>query len=118
MCRDVIEAELSACKAGLTTALQRNNIAIQIEPGSKSVVKMINSKEVDRSIYAHLVFEIKQLIGSCNSCISFGNISQNKASASLVNYAMSSSRTMTWLGAGPPEVLGIASDDCNTPVIE
>ena len=89
-----------------------------IELGSKAVMKMVQSKEVDRSMHAQLVLEVKQLVDSCKSYITFGSISQNRTTSCWANFARASSRTMTWLGAGPPKVLELASDDCNSSLSE
>lgn len=117
-CRDALDAELSTCKEGLTLALQRSDLAINIELDSVNAVNMIQSTEVDRSIYAHVVQEIKQLRSSRTSCITHVHRCQNKASDRLASFARINDRTMTWLGSGLDEILEIVRDDCKDILIE
>ena len=79
---------------------------------------MISCDVVDRSIYAFIVKEIKYLLSLRQTCISHIVRSQNKASDILAVFARSQGRTMTWLGAGPVEVVEIALNDCKDVMIE
>lgn len=60
-CRDPLEAELGACMEGLSLALSRTELPIAIEMDSLLAVKMIQSRDDDRSLYCSLVREIKHL---------------------------------------------------------
>ncbi|KAE8777909.1 Long chain acyl-CoA synthetase 9, chloroplastic [Hordeum vulgare] len=60
-CRDPLEAELGACMEGLSLALSRTELPIAIEMDSLLAVKMIQSRDDDRSLYCYLVREIKHL---------------------------------------------------------
>ena len=60
-CRDFIEAELCACMEGLSLAIQRSDLTIMIEMDSPVAVKLIQAKEVDRSIYVSLIKEIRYI---------------------------------------------------------
>ena len=47
---------------GLSLAIQRTELPVAIEMDSLIAVKMIQAKEVDRSIYASLIKEIRYLM--------------------------------------------------------
>lgn len=117
-CRDALEAELCACMEGLSLAIQRTDLPIVVELDSLEAVSLISGAEVDRSVYASIVKEIKHLMSLRQTCITHVSRSQNKASDMLASFARTHGRTMTWLGAGPSEVLEITSDDCKDIVIE
>ena len=80
-------------------------------------VAMVTSAGVDRSIYAALVNEIRLLMSLRQTCITHVVRDQNKTSDSLARFARVEGRTMTWLGSGPDEVLGISLDDCKDIII-
>ncbi|KAM3354645.1 hypothetical protein ACQJBY_025391 [Aegilops geniculata] len=103
---------------GLSLAIQRSDLPIVVEMDSLEAVTMISCDGVDRSIYASIVKEIKYLLSLGQTCISHIVRSQNKASDMLAVFARSQGRTMTWLGAGPDELMEIASDDCKGILIE
>ncbi|KAM3254107.1 hypothetical protein ACQJBY_047932 [Aegilops geniculata] len=117
-CRDSLEAELCACMEGLSLALQRSDLPIVVEMDSLEAVSLISSLDTDRAVYSSIVREIKHLMGLSKTCISHIDRSQNKASDCLAKFARTQGRTLTWLGAGPDEVVEIASYDCKDVVIE
>lgn len=117
-CRDALEAELCTCMEGLSLAIQRTDLPIVVELDSLEAVSLISGAELDRSVYASIVKEIKLLMSPRQTCITHVSRSQNKASDMLASFARTHGRTMTWLGAGPSEVLEITSDDCKDIVIE
>ncbi|KAM3313838.1 hypothetical protein ACQJBY_033004 [Aegilops geniculata] len=116
-CRDAVEAELGAIMEGLSLAIQRSELPIAIETDSSLAVAMVTSTEVDRSIYAALVNEIRLLMRLRQTCVTHVVRVQNKASDSLARFACVEGRTMIWLGSGPDEVLGISLDDCKDIII-
>src|SRR3954463_2813637 len=61
-CRDILEAEVGACMEGLSLALQRTEAPVIIETDSLIAVNLISNEDVDRSIYASLVREVKHLM--------------------------------------------------------
>ena len=77
-------------------------------------VKLVQSKEVDRSVYSSIVTEIRYLLSLRESCITHISRSQNRVSDSLANFARTKGRTMTWLGSGPEKTVQLAADDCNS----
>lgn len=117
-CRDALEAELCACMEGLSFAVQRSDLPIEIEMDSSMAVEMISSGEVNRSIYASLIGEIKFLLSLRQSCITHVPRCQNKASDRLASFARIEGRTMTWVGSGTEDVLRIVHDDCKNLIIE
>ena len=117
-CRDAPESELYACLEGLSSAVQRTSLPIQVEMDSFVAVAMITCGDTDRSLYSSLVNEIRGLLNLHQACITRIARSQNKASDRLASFGRLSNRTMTWLGSGPPEVLEIVAEDCNETLIE
>lgn len=61
-CRDAVEAELCGIMEGLSLAIQRSELPIAIESDSSMAVSLISSAEVDRSVYASLVNEIRLFV--------------------------------------------------------
>ena len=112
--RDALEAELCACMEGLSFSLQRSNCPISIEMDSIVAVKLVQSREVDGSVYSSIVTEIRYLLSLHESCITHISRSQNRVSDSLANFAHTKGRTKTWLGSGPEETVQLAADDCNS----
>lgn len=117
-CRDTLEAELCACMEGLSFAIQRSDLPIEIEMDSRVAVEMLLSGVVDRSVYACLVGEIKFLLNLRHSCITHVPRCQNKASDRLASFARLEGRTMTWVGSGPEDVVKIVLEDCKDLIIE
>uniref|UniRef100_A0A453PIE7 RNase H type-1 domain-containing protein n=1 Tax=Aegilops tauschii subsp. strangulata TaxID=200361 RepID=A0A453PIE7_AEGTS len=111
-CREPLEAELCACMEGLSLAIQRTELPVAIEMDSLIAVKMIQAKEVDRSIYASLIKAIRYLMSIRESCITHIVRSQNKVSDSLAKFARLEGRTMTWIGSGPLVATELATIDC------
>lgn len=79
-CHDALEAKLCACMEGLSFALQRSDLPIMVEMDSIIAVKLIQARDLDRSIYSSLVREIKHLMGLRDSCVTHVIRSQNKQS--------------------------------------
>lgn len=72
-CREALEAELCACMEGLSFAIQRSNSPIIMEMDSIVVVKLIQARDVDRSLYASLIKEIRHLMSLRETCITHIN---------------------------------------------
>ena len=108
-----------ACKEGLEIAIQKSTLPIQVEVNSATAAMLLKSEVDDRSRFAFLVRrDVKKLLRSNNSCITHVSNTQNLASISLAIFARDGSRTMTWVGSGPPEVLQAAAIDCKDTTIE
>ena len=103
---------------GLSFAIQRYDLPIDIEMDSRVAVEMLSSGVVDRSVYASLVGEIKFLLNLRHSCITHVPGCQNKASDRLASFARLEGRTMTWGGSGPEDVVKIVLEDCKDQIIE
>ncbi|VAI34738.1 hypothetical protein VPH35_091399 [Triticum aestivum] len=117
-CREALEAELCACMEGLSLAIQRSELPIELELDAQVAMSMIICEGTNRSVYAALVKEIRHLLSLRRTCITLVSRSQNKASDSLATFGRGQGRTMTWLGSGPPETLVISHDDCNPVTFE
>ena len=67
---------------GLSFSIQRSELPIEIEMDSIVAVKLIQMKEVDRSVYLSLIKEIRFFMSIRHSCITHVNHIQNKFSDS------------------------------------
>uniref|UniRef100_A0A453J4P8 RNase H type-1 domain-containing protein n=1 Tax=Aegilops tauschii subsp. strangulata TaxID=200361 RepID=A0A453J4P8_AEGTS len=74
-CRDALEAELCACMEGLSFALQRSELPVQMEMDSIVAVKLIQASGMDRSVYTSVIKEIKYLMSLRETCITHVNCS-------------------------------------------
>ena len=86
---------------------------VDVESDNLEAVKMILTRDMNRSKYAFLIEEIKASLIERNSCITHVVRSKNNASHFLANFGRSQCRTVVWLGSGPDELLDIAGHDCN-----
>ena len=77
-CREALEAEIGACMEGLSLSIQRSEPPVVIEMDSMVPVKLIQSQDLDRSIYYATVKEIKHLMSLRRTCITLISHSQNK----------------------------------------
>lgn len=111
-CRDAMEAEIGACMEGLCIAIQRSELPVLIEMDSLSAVNILNARDTDRPVYASLVAEVKHLKSLRTTRITNINRCQNLVSDFLAKFACSESRTVVWLGSGPPEVIDLCKKDC------
>lgn len=116
-CRDALEAELCASMESLSLTIQQCDAPI-IEMDSLVVVELIQARNLDRSIYASIVKEIKYLMSLRDWCITHVSRNQNKDRDNLANFARMEGRAMTWLGSGPPVVVELALADCNLTILE
>uniref|UniRef100_A0A453AFP1 RNase H type-1 domain-containing protein n=1 Tax=Aegilops tauschii subsp. strangulata TaxID=200361 RepID=A0A453AFP1_AEGTS len=105
-------AELCAYMEGLSIAIQRTELPVCIEMDSIIAVNMLKDKDIDRSIYASLVAEIKYLKSLRTTSIIHIKRGQNLISDFLASFARTESRTVVWLGSGPPEVINLCKQDC------
>ena len=94
---------------GLSFSLQRSNCPISIEMDSIVAVKLVQSKEVDRSMYSSIVSEIRYLLSLRESCSTHISRSQNMVSDSLAIIARTKGRTMTWFDSGPLNAVELSS---------
>lgn len=73
--------------------------------------KLIQAKEIDRSVYSSLIMEIRHLMSLRDSCITHVDRSQNKVSDSIAKFACVGGRTMTWIGSGPSDAMELTTID-------
>uniref|UniRef100_A0A8I6X4B7 RNase H type-1 domain-containing protein n=1 Tax=Hordeum vulgare subsp. vulgare TaxID=112509 RepID=A0A8I6X4B7_HORVV len=103
---------------GLSFAIQWSDRPIEMEMDSSTTVAMISCGQVDWSLYAGLVSEIKHLMTLRRTCITLIPRSQNKARDKLASFARIEGRTFTWVGFGPDDVLEIVQEDCKNLILE
>ena len=105
--------ELRACREGLSSTLKRSDLPIIVEMDSILAVKLIQSRDLDKSIYAWIVIKvIKYVLGIRGSCITHVNRSQNKVSDCLARFAKLEGQSMTWVGSGPDVAVELAVAQC------
>ena len=90
---------------GLSFAIQRSDLPMKIEMDSIVAFKLIQAREINRSVYSSLVMEIRHLMSLRDSCITHVDRSQNKVSDSIAKFARVGGRTMTWIGSGPSDAM-------------
>jgi hypothetical protein len=61
------------CMEGLSFSIQRSELPIILEMDSMVAVKLIQSHDVDRSIYYAIVKEIRHLMSLRRTCINLVN---------------------------------------------
>jgi hypothetical protein len=59
---------VSACAEGLELALLHSNLPIIIESDCSQLVSVVLEKSQDRSLYTHMVSEIKSLASGVRVC--------------------------------------------------
>ena len=85
-----------------------------IEVDCLEIVKMVNNKEVDRSVYSMTIEEIKTLMKFRQTCITHIKRCQNTSSHFMANYARTNTHTAVWLASGPEGLLSTCCRDCNS----
>ncbi|XP_071685472.1 uncharacterized protein [Lolium perenne] len=113
-CQSPLEAELEACCDGLALALEWSTLPCTVELDSSVAVKMIQSPELDRSLFAGIVQDIKQLLSSrCNMELVCISRVQNNVSHVLANFGHTQAQSQTWPGSGPVHIPALCWNDCN-----
>jgi hypothetical protein len=113
-CQSPLEAELEACRDGLALALEWSTLPCTVELDSSVAVKMIQSPELDRSLFAGIVQDIKQLLSSrCNMELVCISRVQNNVSHALANFGRTQAHSQTWSGSGPVDIPALCWNDCN-----
>jgi ribonuclease HI len=105
-CTNALGAELYAVMEGLSLALHWCSEPLLIETDCLEIVKLLNTKGINRSAYSSIVEEIKTLIKVLRACITHVKRCQNTSSHFLANYARNHACTAVWLASGPE---GLAS---------
>ena len=73
---------------------------------------MVQTNDINRSIYAYLIREIKLMMSLRETSITHIRRPQNKVSDCLTIFAREEGRTMTWIGSGPSDAMELATIDC------
>jgi ribonuclease HI len=105
-CEEPLDAEVSACVEGLELALLHSHLPIIMETDCSQLVSAILAKSKDRSLYMHLISEIKSLASGDRLC-KFVKVDRGQVRVShcLVKWARSDHRTAVWLGSGSDVVI-------------
>jgi len=107
--------ELKSLLEGISLALHWCNQPLQIEVDCLEMIKMLENKEADRSVYSTTIEEIKILMKIRQTCITHISRSQNSSSHFMANYARANSHTAVWLASGPEGLLSTCQV-CNSSV--
>ena len=113
-CGDPLEAEMAALDEGLQLALHWTNLPLLVETDCGELLKMVQSKDKDRSRYAYRVNEIRRVLAQERN-ISLAKISRqaNVASHTLACMGRSQQRTSCWLRNTPMLIASIVDSECN-----
>ena len=96
-CRDALDAEIKALLQGISLALSWCNQPLMIEVDCLEMVKILNNKETDRSVYSTMIEEIKTVMKVRQTCITHIKRCQNTSSHFMANYARTNAHTAVWL---------------------
>uniref|UniRef100_A0ACD5TZV9 Uncharacterized protein n=1 Tax=Avena sativa TaxID=4498 RepID=A0ACD5TZV9_AVESA len=108
LCSSPLEAELQACLEGIQKARSWTDLPCVVESECKEVVSMLSMTLANRSHFAHVVQEIKELLkDDPRFQIVAVFRQQNKASHLLANFGRSTARTVTWIRSAPENVLAV-----------
>ena len=107
-CGDPLEAKMAAMDEGLRLALDWSNLSLVVETDCTELLKMVQSKDVERLRYANQVNEIRRILAHERN-ISLAKISRhaNVASHTLACMGRSQQRTTCWLRNSPVEIVSI-----------
>ena len=110
---DALEAEAAAMDEGLRLYLHWTNSPLVVETDCAELLKMVQSKDVERSRYANQVNEIRRILAHERN-ISLDKISRhaNVASHTLACMGRSQQRTACWLRNSPMEIASIFISEC------
>ena len=61
-CGDPLEAEMAAMDEGLRLALHWSNLSLVVETDCSELLKMVQSKDVERSRYVNRINEIRRIL--------------------------------------------------------
>jgi ribonuclease HI len=112
-CRDALEAELCAAREGLVLALNWCTQPLILEMDCLEIIKMLQNKNMDRSVYTTIIEDVKSLLKDRQTCITHVKRAQNISSHFLANFARINGCTAVWLSSGPEGL----SDTCQNIVI-
>ena len=106
-CLGPLEAELVACREGVTEVLRQTNRQCIVETDCPEALNLIMQPNIDRSACTFLVQEIKDLRRGQNLQFVAIHRDQNSVSHVLANLGRTTRRHMTWLESGPDDVLAL-----------
>ena len=112
-CGDPLEEKMAAMDEGLRLVLHWSNLSFVVETDCAELLKMVQSKDVERSRYANQVNEIRRILAHERN-ISLAKISRhaNVASHTHTCMGLSQQRTTSWLRNSPVEIASIVISEC------
>ncbi|XBI14594.1 hypothetical protein VPH35_057162 [Triticum aestivum] len=111
-CHSPLEAEIAACREGISLALQWTTLPIIVETDCLEVVRTIQSTSRDRSVHAMMIEDTKILLHEGREfIIKHIKREQNSVSHFLANFGRTEKRTAVWLRSGPREVPDLCKAD-------
>ena len=99
---------------GPRLALHWSNLSLVVEMDCAELLKMVQSKDVERSRYANQVNEIKRILAHERN-ISLAKFSRhaNVASHTLACMGRSQQRIVCWLRNSPIEIASVVISECS-----
>ena len=103
---------------GMALARQYTQQLIRVQSDSYTALSYLSSTSLDRSVYGHLVAEIKSLMVGREFISQKLHRTQNRVADCLAGYSRSERATTVWLGSGPPCIEELLPLDCNSIITE
>ena len=115
---DALEAELHAIMQGMALALQHTSLPIVVQSDSSTTLAAMTEDSMSRSVYGHLVLEIKRHLQDREFVPSKIKREQNRVAHRLALYSRTEFTTAVWLGRSPPCIEELVPLDCNPVIME
>ena len=108
--------ELLAIRDGIQISKDLGHTRICIESDAKEMVDMCNSEISERSAFAAICHEIKELIEGFNSCVlTFVHREANEAAHRCAKQATKDRRRCLWINYMPSFLADCTQFSCNPP---
>ena len=111
-CKDALEAEIHAIMQGMALALQHSALPVWVQSDSSVALSSLVDASLSRSVYGHLVAEIKSLMEEREFIPKKITRSQNKVADCLASYSRTGSCSAVWLLGVPPCITELVPRDC------
>ena len=102
----------------LVLARQHTELPVMVQFDSLSAISCLFSSSLDRSVYGHLVAEIKSLVIYRVFIPQKLHWSQNSVADCLARYSRSERAIAVWLDRGPPCIEELLLLDCSPTFLE
>jgi len=114
-CSSAEEAELAACKEGLSLAVRWIQSPAILESDCCTCLAALSKQGIDRSIHASWIAECKALMNLLGGVkLLKANREQNKVAHELAQYARRVCSSAVWLATVPDCIGHLVLEDCNT----